>query len=85
MRKIINVVALYATLVIINFTKGDRVAEYLTCKDISKKFNVKLRTVYVWIRRGKIGNHWLPSPDMVVDGKPLWLKETIEEASKART
>jgi len=47
-------------------------------------FNVKLRTVYVWIRRGKIGNHWLPSPDMVIDGKPLWLKETIEEARKEK-
>ena len=58
--------------------------DYLTCKDIASMFNVKLRTVYGWIRRGKIGNHWLPSPDMVIDGKPLWKKETIEEARKEK-
>ena len=58
--------------------------DYLTCKDIAAIFNVKLRTVYVWIRRGKIGNHWLPTPDMVIDGKPLWKKETIKEARKEK-
>ena len=48
-------------------------ADYLTCKDISKKFNVKLRTVYVWIRRGKIGIIGY-QVQTVVDGKPLWLR-----------
>lgn len=70
-------VALYATTVTINFTEGAEMENYLTCQDIAKMFNVKLRTVYVWIQRSKNGNHFLPEPDMRIDNKPLWKTSTI--------
>lgn len=70
-------VALYATTATINFTRGAEMENYLTCQDIAKMFNVKLRTVYVWIQRSKNGNHFLPEPDMRIDNKPLWKTSTI--------
>lgn len=59
--------------------------DFLTCNDIAKMFDVKLRTVYVWIQRTKNGNGFLPKPDYVLGNKPLWKKETIINTEKYKS
>lgn len=51
--------------------------ELLTCQDIARITNVKVRTVYMWIYRTKQGLLDFPSPDVDIPRRPLWKLETI--------
>lgn len=51
--------------------------ELLTCQDIARMNNVKVRTVYMWIYRTKQGLLDFPLPDVDIPRRPLWKLETV--------